>query len=119
MKYDDGPGVAAFYLELGATIRRRRRELAISQVDLAAELGVSQPTVARFERGVSKPNALHLRTFVRVFELGLDELLAPAWDARDLCLVDVDSAIPAAGDLVGALSGTSPQSVAPISDPVK
>ena len=40
---------------IGARIARRRHELGLSQVELAAVLGVSSSTVANWERGASYP----------------------------------------------------------------
>lgn len=39
-------------------IREVRRQLALSQEDLARELGVSYATVNRWENGLSKPSKL-------------------------------------------------------------
>jgi len=39
-------------------VREVRRQLALSQEDLARELGVSFATVNRWENGVSKPSRL-------------------------------------------------------------
>lgn len=41
--------------ELGRAIRARRRALGLSQADLAAQTGLSQPTISAIERG--KPTA--------------------------------------------------------------
>jgi len=41
-----------------ATVKEVRRQLALSQEDLARELGVSYATVNRWENGQSKPSKL-------------------------------------------------------------
>jgi putative transcriptional regulator len=43
--------------KLGEFLKELRARLGLSQEHLAAELGVSFPTVSRWERGKSKPNA--------------------------------------------------------------
>lgn len=49
-------------VEIGQALARRRRALGLSQAGLAAEMGTSQPAIARLERG--RTNA-RLSTLVR------------------------------------------------------
>lgn len=49
--------------ELGAAVAIRRRELGLKQGDVAAQVGIAQETLSRFERG-------------KVSEFGLRKLLA-------------------------------------------
>ena len=58
------PGVIS-NLELGAAIRRRRRELALSQDDLAYRLNVSYQQVQRYETGKNILNVEYLQRIAR------------------------------------------------------
>lgn len=40
-----------FYIALGALVAHRRKHLKLTQAELAQQLGLSQPTVARLEAG--------------------------------------------------------------------
>jgi len=51
-----------------ALVKEVRRQLAISQEDLARELGVSFTTVNRWEKGLSKPSKLAKIQFESFFE---------------------------------------------------
>lgn len=46
--------------------RRRREACGLSAADLAVELGVSQPTLSRWERGDQLPRGKHLVAYVNV-----------------------------------------------------
>lgn len=61
--------------EIAAVVRGRRKDLGLSQAEVAARARVSRPWLSEFERG--KPKAeLHLA--LRLFEaLGLDMTLQP------------------------------------------
>ena len=51
-----------------ALVKEMRRQLALSQEDLARQLGVSYATVNRWENGLSKPSKLakaQLETFCK------------------------------------------------------
>ena len=64
--------------EYPALVKEVRRQLAISQEDLARELGVSYATVNRWENGQAKPSKLaraQLNAFCeRMTEQGMLEL---------------------------------------------
>lgn len=47
-----------FHKDYPALVKEIRRQLAISQEDLARELGVSYATVNRWENGQAKPSRL-------------------------------------------------------------
>ncbi len=74
--------------DLGAVVRGRRRDLSLSQAELAARAGVSRKWIYQFEGG--KPTA-ELRLILRVLDaLGLvldvtyDEKTAAVQSTRDL-----------------------------------
>lgn len=56
---------------IGARIRQARKELGLSQGDLAARLGVSQPTVANWESDVHNPRQLMLAKIGHALEVSL------------------------------------------------
>jgi DNA-binding transcriptional regulator YiaG len=55
-------------IELSALVKELRRQLSLSQEDLARKLGVSYATVHRWENGLSNPSKLakaQLESFCR------------------------------------------------------
>jgi len=54
MEPKDQPRVAALELAIGARMRTRRRQLGLSQSDLAEKLGVSFQQVQKYERGANR-----------------------------------------------------------------
>jgi transcriptional regulator with XRE-family HTH domain len=73
---------------------RRRAELGLSQTALARRLGVSQPTVARWESGEHVPE---ITTLVRLAEtLGLHVALeiVPAHPGEGTAVVEEDAETP-------------------------
>ncbi|WP_051914544.1 helix-turn-helix transcriptional regulator [Thermorudis peleae] len=73
---------------------RRRAELGLSQTELARRLGVSQPTVARWESGEHVPE---IATLVRLAEtLGLHVALeiVPAHPGEGTAVVEEDAETP-------------------------
>jgi len=54
--------------DYSALVREVRKQLAISQEDLARELGVSYTTINRWEKGLSKPSKLAKVQFDSFFE---------------------------------------------------
>ncbi len=85
--------------ELGAALKRRRRELGISQAALAKSVGVSRPWIVDMERG--KPRleiGLVLRT-IRALGLELRLLEARATSATaglGVEPIDIDAVVDAA-----------------------
>ena len=51
-----------------ALVKEVRKQLAMSQEDLARELGVSYTTINRWEKGVSKPSKLAKVQFNSFYE---------------------------------------------------
>jgi transcriptional regulator with XRE-family HTH domain len=72
----DSEGSAAVRA-LGARIARRRRELSLSQADLADRLGLASPeTVSRYERGEREPRFTTLLRLSDALEWSVRELLS-------------------------------------------
>lgn len=55
-------------------LRNRREELGFTQKLLAFRLGVSQPTVARWERGTNRPSGPVLVRMMKILRLSWDEV---------------------------------------------
>lgn len=65
--------VVAVDLSIGARLRARRRELGLSQSDLARKLGVSFQQVQKYESGANRISASTLIAAARALET------SPAW----------------------------------------
>ena len=65
---------------LGVSIKTSRENLGLTQADLAIRVGVSQQTIARWERGNSTPSTAALEKLAAV--LGLEDLETQAAEER-------------------------------------
>ena len=63
--------------QVATNIRSNRQRLGLSQIDLADELGVTQPSVSSWERGKQMPDMKNLVQLERLFELAPGTLLIP------------------------------------------
>jgi transcriptional regulator with XRE-family HTH domain len=63
--------------QVATHIRSNRQRLGLSQIDLADELGVTQPSVSSWERGKQMPDMKNLVQLERLFELAPGTLLIP------------------------------------------
>jgi transcriptional regulator with XRE-family HTH domain len=54
---------------LGETVKIRREELGLGQLELAERLGVSQQTVSRWEKGLALPRPGRVQELARELEL--------------------------------------------------
>ncbi|MBD8146545.1 helix-turn-helix domain-containing protein [Pantoea agglomerans] len=64
-----------FFSELGARIALARKELQLTQQQLAEQLGIAQQTMAHYEGGRLKVSASLLPPLAQILNLSLDELL--------------------------------------------
>lgn len=60
--------------QLPEVLRSRREELGLTQAHLASRLGVSQPTIHRWETGENEPNGRALARLMKLLRLTLDEV---------------------------------------------
>lgn len=65
-----------FASRFGRVIRRRRRELEITQTELALALGISQAAISSWEHGGSTPTAQALLGLLRLLRLELIDVVA-------------------------------------------
>lgn len=61
---------------LGRNIANRRKELALTQANLAERLGTDVVTISRFERGSNLPSLLRCQQIAEVLEMPLAQLLS-------------------------------------------
>jgi transcriptional regulator with XRE-family HTH domain len=61
---------------VGDHIRHARRQLGLSQQDLATRVGVTRSTIIQWESGATEPSSKKLGLVAHVVGLRLDELLA-------------------------------------------
>lgn len=65
----------AYFRALGATLTVRRKEIGMTQAELARALGVSQQTVFAYELGDRRVSVLILAKLAKVFEVPVEELM--------------------------------------------
>jgi transcriptional regulator with XRE-family HTH domain len=66
---------SAEYLRLCATLRALRHEVGLTQVQVAAALGVPQSFVSKYESGERRLDVIELRHIAQVLGLTLGEML--------------------------------------------
>ncbi|WP_428634002.1 helix-turn-helix domain-containing protein [Sedimenticola sp.] len=69
------PNDKIFFKQLGKRIADLRKELGITQVQLAEQLGISQQLIAAYELGIRKIPASMLPTLARLFAVSLEALI--------------------------------------------
>ena len=62
---------------IGQIILNRRKELNMTQKQLAEKLNVTDRTISRWECGVSLPDVEMLKTVAKVLEVDIRELFKP------------------------------------------
>ena len=62
-------------IKLGAIVAAKRKELGITQEELAKHLGVSKPAVSKWESEQSYPDILLLPILASYFDISVDELI--------------------------------------------
>jgi len=65
----------AFFKGLGKRVAALRKELGITQVQLAESLGISQQLIAAYEAGARKIPASLLPTLAKLFAVTLEQLV--------------------------------------------
>lgn len=63
-------------MKLGETIRTRRKELNLTQEQMADQLGVTAPAVHKWEKGISYPDAALLPAVARLLRMDLNSLFS-------------------------------------------
>ena len=65
----------AYFRALGATISLHRKEIGMTQAELARALGVSRQTVFAYELGDRRVSVLIVAKLARIFQLSVEELI--------------------------------------------
>jgi transcriptional regulator with XRE-family HTH domain len=63
--------------DIGAAIRKRRKELGLSQEQLAEKVGVSYQQIQRYENGNSMLNVENMQRIAKILYLPVTSLFAP------------------------------------------
>lgn len=76
------------YKEFGERLKQLRKERGVTQSQIAEALGIAQPTIYKYEKGIRKIPMSVLQKFANYFELSMSELIGtqpvmsaeePAW----------------------------------------
>jgi transcriptional regulator with XRE-family HTH domain len=67
--------IDAFYTVLGERVRRARKQINMSQADLAVRLGLSRTSIANLEAGRQRPAAHQVAMIAEVLDIPVHELL--------------------------------------------
>lgn len=62
-------------MSIGENIKIKRLAIGLSQNELAAAVGVKQPTIAQYERGSKVPSMILGRDIARILQCTLDDLV--------------------------------------------
>lgn len=65
-------------MKLGNRIRAERERLGLTQVALAARIGVGSDVISRYERDLMTPSVASLRALAREFGVSMDDLVNQA-----------------------------------------
>jgi transcriptional regulator with XRE-family HTH domain len=64
-----------YFRELGAIISEHRKEIGMTQAELASALGVSQQTVFAYELGDRRVSLLIVAKLAQIFQMSVEELI--------------------------------------------
>ena len=80
-------------MPIGQIIRKRRKELGMTQEEMADFLGVSIPAVSKWENGSALPDITLLSPIARLLEISLDRLLSfrPELDSEQIIRITVQT----------------------------
>lgn len=62
-------------MNIGSRIKELRKEINISQQQLANAIGVSQKAIDFWEKGINEPKASYIISLVQFFKVSTDYLL--------------------------------------------
>jgi len=63
--------------EIGAAIRKRRKELGLSQEQLAEKAGVSYQQIQRYENGSSMLNVENVQRIAKILQMAVTSIFTP------------------------------------------
>jgi transcriptional regulator with XRE-family HTH domain len=68
-------GIILYTMSFGTVLRKVRKGRGVTQLQLAEKLGVTQATVARYEKGIMTPEVKRVTQMAKVLEVSVQELL--------------------------------------------
>ena len=70
-------------MEFSERLKDLRKQAEITQVDVAAKLGISQPAYASWERGLKKPTQENLVKIAQILNVSVDYLVGNSEEKAD------------------------------------
>jgi hypothetical protein len=70
-------------MEFSERLKDLRKQAHLTQVDVAEELGISQPAYASWERGIKKPTQKNLVKIAQVLNVSVDYLVGNSEEKSD------------------------------------
>ena len=68
---------------MGMMIASKRKELSMTQMELAEKMGVTDKAVSKWERDLSYPDISSLPKLAEIFGMSVDELMQVRTDAKE------------------------------------
>ncbi len=72
-----------FKMEFSERLKDLRKQVGLTQVDVAEKLGISQPAYASWERGVKKPTQENLVKIAQILNVSVDYLVGNSEEITD------------------------------------
>ncbi len=82
---------------VGRNIRQRRKDLGLTQGQVADRLSVEFETISRYERGVLAPSLMQLQRLADVLDVPVYSLLTTDTKITDVVLASAVNELPSAG----------------------
>lgn len=70
-------------MEFSERLKDLRKQVGLTQVDVAEKLGISQPAYASWERGVKKPTQENLVKIAQILNVSIDYLVGNSDEKSD------------------------------------
>ncbi len=80
--------------EIGEKIKKKRRELGISQEDLAERLGVTYQQIQRYENGTNRLNVENIQVIADILNVPLSYLFSSIREEKIVVSEDVTPYLP-------------------------
>lgn len=74
--------------EFGKNLRRIRKDRRMTGPELASKIGVAQPTITGWERGMFEPKFSNLVKLADVFDVSIDEFFGRKQQSADTALIE-------------------------------
>jgi transcriptional regulator with XRE-family HTH domain len=67
-------GTILSYMSFGTVLKKVRKSRGVTQLQLAEKLGVTQATVARYEKGIMTPEVKRVTQIAKMLDVSVQEL---------------------------------------------